>query len=324
MNINQVAYLTEWLTGILGRYTLFDLLFPFLFVLGLYGIQWYPVLFPQSFLHHRYYTHLQFKMKKSWEYFFYVLAFFIQGPNYFSVRPYVIMHRMHHEHSDTEKDPHSPKYFLADVFSFAWSMKRKYYLIKYYDPAKTAEEREVWLAAQNLNARDRAWADLCLKPIDPKLLKNLPKEEWLDKVASSKTARTLWAIVYIMFYVFILGSFIIDRNLPGIYWLLMIFSIGHSFLGAIQGTIVNYAAHKWGFRNFDNGDNSTNFAFLVDWLLLGENYQNNHHYSPADPNFAQKWWEFDIMYLVIRSFKLLGIVQFDKNKFKYQRQRNVA
>jgi stearoyl-CoA desaturase (delta-9 desaturase) len=42
-----------------------------------------------------------------------------------SPKAYAIMHRLHHAFTDTEKDPHSPKY-SRNIFSMMWSTRKIY------------------------------------------------------------------------------------------------------------------------------------------------------------------------------------------------------
>ena len=47
----------------------------------------------------------------------------------------------------------------------------------------------------------------------------------------------------------------------------------------------------------------------VEVIMMGEGLHNNHHTHAADANFAQKWWEFDPTYPVIRLLHALGIIK---------------
>jgi stearoyl-CoA desaturase (Delta-9 desaturase) len=71
---------------------------------------WFLSLFSQTFFYHRYSSHGAFTMSKFWERFFYVFSYIVQGSSYMSPRAYAVMHRMHHAYTDTEKDPHSPRF----------------------------------------------------------------------------------------------------------------------------------------------------------------------------------------------------------------------
>jgi hypothetical protein len=79
-------------------------------------------------------------------------------------------------------------------------------------------------------------------------------------------------------------------------------------MGPIQGAIVNWCGHKYGYSNFDNGDHSKNSS---PWgiLLMGELFQNNHHYAKTDANFAKKWFEFDLTYIIMRGMHAIKIIE---------------
>lgn len=57
-------------------------------------------------------------------------------------------------------------------------------------------------------------------------------------------------------------------------------------------TISNYMNHKWGYRNFNTGDRSTNNWFNA-LFTFGEGWHNNHHARPGSYTFQIYWWEFD-------------------------------
>ena len=78
----------------------------FLLLIG----HWYLAAFCQTMFLHRYSSHQMFSMTRFWERFFYALTFAAQGSSYLNPRTYALMHRIHHAYSDTERDPHSPKY----------------------------------------------------------------------------------------------------------------------------------------------------------------------------------------------------------------------
>lgn len=61
---------------------------------------------------------------------------------------------------------------------------------------------------------------------------------------------------------------------------------------------VNSACHKFGYRNFEVGDRSTN-CWWVALLTFGEGWHNNHHASPSSARFGRLWWEVDPIWLTI-------------------------
>ncbi|HCK22036.1 MAG TPA: acyl-CoA desaturase, partial [Bacteroidetes bacterium] len=73
-------------------------------------LHWYLSLFSQTFFLHRYAAHSMFSMSKTWERVFYIFTWITQGSSYLSPYAYGILHRLHHAHTDTAEDPHSPSY----------------------------------------------------------------------------------------------------------------------------------------------------------------------------------------------------------------------
>jgi stearoyl-CoA desaturase (delta-9 desaturase) len=72
--------------------------------------------------------------------------------------------------------------------------------------------------------------------------------------------------------------------------------------------IINGAGHYWGYRNFQPADASTN---IVPWGILigGEELHNNHHAYIGSAKLSNKWFEFDIGWLYIRSLAVLGLAK---------------
>ena len=69
----------------------------------------------------------------------------------------------------------------------------------------------------------------------------------------------------------------------------------------------NAAAHFWGYRNYETGENSRNNWF-VSVLSNGEGWHNNHHASPRSATHGHHWWEIDMMYGTIALLRTVGLV----------------
>jgi len=82
-------------------------------------------------------------------------------------------------------------------------------------------------------------------------------------------------------------------------------------MGAFHGAIINWFAHKYGYKNYILKNTSENL-FSIDVLMLGESYHNNHHKYPSAINFGKRWHEVDPIYPVIRLFARLGIIKIAK------------
>jgi len=225
-------------------------------------LHWFASLFFQTFFHHRYAAHRMFTMSRFWEKCFFVFSFLAQGASYLKPSAYAILHRQHHAHSDTEKDPHSP-HFSRDVMSMMYRTK-----VLYHDLVRSTSE----------------------EPAPP---------EWesFDRMADSMYIRILWGVLYTTFYFHYMTNF----------WVLLLLPV-HYLMGVFHGAIVNWCGHKYGYRTFANADHSRN-TLVVDLLMFGELYQNNHHKFPNRANFAYRWFEFDPVYPFVRLFHSMRIIQ---------------
>lgn len=133
---------------------------------------------------------------------------------------------------------------------------------------------------------------------------NYPEWPLIDKIGDSWITRILFGIAYTAFYVAFATN-------PFLYLLLPI----QWFIGPVQGAIVNWCGHKYGYSNFDNKDHSKN-TVPFDFFLLGELFQNNHHKSPNRPNFAKRWFEFDPTFPVMIGLSKLGIIKMRRIRSK--------
>ena len=75
--------------------------------------------------------------------------------------------------------------------------------------------------------------------------------------------------------------------------------------------IINGVGHYWGYRNYDCEDASTN---IFPWGILigGEELHNNHHTFATSAKLSNKWYEFDIGWLYIRTLEVLGLAKVKK------------
>lgn len=217
-----------------------------------------------------------FKMSKFWEKFFGIFTYITQGSSYLSPRAYAILHRMHHAHSDTEKDPHSPHH-SKNIFHMMWKTK-----ILYND-----------VVFKRINVPKR-------------FEKGYPDWQWLENLGESRISRFVFGFIYVGLY--LMAFFVFDMH-----WAFFLFLPIHFLMGPIHGAIVNWAGHKYGYSNFDNNDKSKN-TFIVDFLMMGELFQNNHHKLPNKRNFAVRWWEIDPTYPIMKVLSWVGIIRFEKQK----------
>ncbi len=234
---------------------------------------WIISVFFQTFFHHRYGAHRMFTMSKGWERFFHVITYLIQGSSFLNPRAYAILHRMHHAYSDTDKDPHSPRW-QPNFFKMMWRTKVMYH--------------------------DLAWNRV---EVEPRFLGGYPECHAIDNVFTRGWIGPIgWGALYTIFYLFFADA----------WWQFLLLPL-HWFLGPIHGGIVNWFGHWFGYRNFDNGDDSRN-TIPFDLVTMGELFQNNHHMYGARPNFAVKWFELDPTYQIMKVLALLRIIRFSSER----------
>jgi stearoyl-CoA desaturase (delta-9 desaturase) len=138
-------------------------------------------------------------------------------------------------------------------------------------------------------------------PVEKKFEKNIPAYPRLDKWADSWYSRIFFALIYVAIYVAYATQ----------WWMFLLLPV-HFLMGPVHGAIVNWAGHKYGYRNFEEGDHSKN-TFFFDFLMLGELFQNNHHHAGSRPNFAAKWYEIDPVYPIMKLLDKCRIIRLVNN-----------
>lgn len=94
-------------------------------------------------------------------------------------------------------------------------------------------------------------------------------------------------------------------------WIWLLFPV-HCFIGPLQGALVNWCGHKYGYVNFNEVKDQSRNTLKVDFLCFGELYQNNHHKYPKDIDFAQRQGEKDWGLVVLEQLGKLGIIQYTR------------
>ena len=186
-------------------------------------------------------------------------------------KAWACMHRMHHSYSDTDQDPHSP--WNQGIFGVMLGQLRSY------------ESVLVGLARGN--------------PKYTGVVRDL------DFPISWVNRKRMWMLPYALHFAvaLVLGYATQTWFFGAAYWLGM---MSHP----VQGWMVNSFAHRYGYQNHQNGDQSRNNT-IVAWLAMGEGYQNNHHANPNSPKFSEKWFEFDAGYLLCRVARKFRLVRFE-------------
>lgn len=180
---------------------------------------------------------------------------------------WVAMHRKHHQYSDQENDPHSPR---DGVW---WS-------------------HMLWVFPR---LRQPQWSELANR-YAPDLLKDwfMRFLQWsfiFWHLAAGATLLTfgwtLWdfrtGVSFVVYGMFVRLVYVLHVT-----WL------------------VNSASHMCGYRNYPTKDNSRNL-WWVGLLAYGEGWHNNHHAFPRSAQHGHRWWELDQTYFVIRFMEVIGL-----------------
>ncbi|MGH7242861.1 MAG: acyl-CoA desaturase [Phycisphaerales bacterium] len=226
---------------------------------------------------HRLCTHKSFQTPAAMRYLFAVAgSMAVQGP----VIRWCAEHRKHHQHSDSELDPHSPHMTLHG----SWGDGTRAVLRGAYHAHVgwlfEAPSKGLGKYSRDLRA-DRA-------------------------VALADRQFTFWVII----------GLIIPAVLGGV----LTMSWGGALLGFLWGGLVrvlfvhhvtwsvNSICHIWGTQPFESHDESRNNA-IVGVLAMGEGWHNNHHAFPTSARHGLRWWELDLSYTLIRVLQFVGLAK---------------
>lgn len=278
----QSRILWEYLIPVI----LFHLLIPLAFLP--YFFSWWGLLFLPigNFIftslgigggYHRLLTHRGFTCPKWLEYTLATL-----GVCSFQDSParWVLVHRVHHQHSDHQPDPHTPK------VSCFWSHMG-------------------WLFIDNRELSSGAAYDKYVRDLmrDPYYL-------WLQRNAK-------WALVYAIHAVAITAvGALVGWLWTGTGWGTLQMAAQWMMWGVIMRTIftwhvtwgINSFAHMWGYRTYDTREDSRN-NWLFAILTNGEGWHNNHHADPRSAQHGHRWWEVDPTWWTLLTLEKMGLVK---------------
>lgn len=193
---------------------------------------------------------------------------------------WVAIHRMHHQHSDHQPDPHSP---WVDFF---WG-------------------HVGWLVWQNqyfgtTDFYDRYARDLLKDPFYMRLERNL-----------------VWFWVYLAHAVAIYGigagiGYATTGTLDGAVQLGLSWLVWGVFVRTVAvwhvTWSVNSVTHLWGYENYKTKDHSKN-NWIVALLTSGEGWHNNHHAYPRCASHGHRWWELDATYWFVLGLEKVGLAK---------------
>ena len=107
---------------------------------------------------------------------------------------------------------------------------------------------------------------------------------------------------------------------PGVVTLLVYPSLQGFLLGCLFGGLarlctvqhvtwaINSWTHMFGRRPYQNGDLSTNAAWL-SVPTVGEAWHNNHHAFPYSARLGLEWWQVDLGWALLKTLSIFGLVR---------------
>lgn len=193
---------------------------------------------------------------------------------------WVAIHRLHHQYSDEQPDPHSP---LVDLFwgHMGWLLvdNKQIHSLNHYEKYARDVLRDPYYFALE---RKLMWVWLILA-------------SWLGFFAAG------YGVGYAM-----TGT---NAGALQFGWSLLIWGVfvRTVFVWHITWS-VNSLSHVWGYRNYETDENSRNNWF-VGIVSNGEGWHNNHHADQRSAMHGHKWWEFDLTWLTIRVLEMTGLAR---------------
>jgi len=226
--------------------------------------------------YHRLLTHRGFACPKWLEYGFALLGVCSLQD---SPGRWVAVHRMHHQHSDEQPDPHSP------LVSFLWGHFH-------------------WLIIENRTLNRLS------------TFERYAKDVFQDRFYLRLHRNYLWLWIYAAHTLLFLGAgALVGWLTTGTREAAIQFGLSVFVWGVIVRTVyvwhitwaVNSVTHLWGYRNYETGENSRN-NWIVALLTNGEGWHNNHHANQRSARHGHRWWELDLTYASIVLLHSLGLV----------------
>ncbi len=193
---------------------------------------------------------------------------------------WVIVHRLHHQHSDERPDPHSP------LVNFLWGHVGWFLVVNRH--------------INTIGTYEKYGRDILRDPFYMAIERNMTR---------------LW--IYLAHAVVFFVAGVAAGWATSGDWLTGL-QCGASVLvwGVIVRTVavwhitwsVNSLTHLWGYRNYATDENSRNNWF-VGLVSNGEGWHNNHHAEQRSAAHGHRWWELDITYMTIRLLESVGLAK---------------
>ena len=224
-------------------------------------------MFSITGFYHRYFSHRSFRTSRAVQFIFAVLGTSaVQcGPIWWAAH-----HRVHHTHSDTPPDVHSPLQWGFFQSHVGWFLMRAHFTPNY------------------LVVKD---------------LMKFPELRFLDRfdvLVPSLLATVLFSVgMLLKHHAPSLGT-------DG--WQMLVWGFFVSTVAVYHATYaINSLSHVFGRQRYGTGDSSRN-SILLALLTLGEGWHNNHHHYPSSVRQGFYWWELDLTFYALRMMSWMGLV----------------
>jgi stearoyl-CoA desaturase (delta-9 desaturase) len=167
------------------------------------------------------------------------------------------------------------------------------------DPHSPSYDPNIWLM---LWRTKKIFTELCRGACqtEERFTRDVPSWYLFDTWTNFRSTRITWGLIYVGIYYWIVPEM----------WQFIFLPI-HILMSPIQGVIINWCAHKYGYVNFKVNDTSKNLS-PVDILMLGEGYHNNHHKFSSRANFGYMWIVVDPFYIFFIFFNKIVIIHLNK------------
>lgn len=121
-------------------------------------------------------------------------------------------------------------------------------------------------------------------------------DDWIERNVYAKHSR-MGIMLMLLIDLVLFG-------LPG----LLVWGIQMIWIPFWAAGVVNGVGHWIGYRNGKTQDQSRN---IMPWGIIigGECLHNNHHLEPANPRLSRRWFEFDIGWMWLSLFRLVGLAK---------------
>ncbi len=186
---------------------------------------------------------------------------------------WVATHRVHHQYSDHEGDPHTPHdgtwWAHAGWILSGRALHSETALLGRYVPDLTRDRVHVWLSRFH-------WLPLTIAGF---------LQLAVGAALANPGHRVVGALGMMLW-----GTFL------------------RTTLGLHATWLVNSATHLWGNRRFETRDDSRN-NWWVALVTGGEGWHNNHHAHPVSARHGLAWYEFDINYYGIWLLEKAGLAK---------------